>query len=136
MDLGKKPEIGYNKKMKYRNGIVDIDGTLISKWGQPFKINQEVVDFVKENIHNVIIVTGRKESEYKAKTEGLLDLLGIEPVALYMNPYGPEEADKYKESVANHLSNMKVSIAIDDNPDTRAIYESFGIKTIDPESIS
>jgi hypothetical protein len=52
-----------------------------------------------------------------------------------MNPYGPEESDKYKDSVANHLSNMKISIAIDDNPNTRAVYESYGIPTIDPKDI-
>jgi hypothetical protein len=51
-----------------------------------------------------------------------------------MNPEHYDKSDEFKDGIASNLQG-KIDIAIDDNPDVRAIYESYGISTIDPLSL-
>jgi|Laugrefa1bdmlbdn_1035148.scaffolds.fasta_scaffold05978_1 hypothetical protein len=117
---------------KYNTAIVDIDDTLVSGFWHDEQMtpNLAVVDFVKNNIENVIIVTGRQDT-MREVTIQLLDSLGIKYDALLMNPEHYEKADEFKDGIASNLQG-KVDIAIDDNPNVRAIYESYGIPSIDP----
>jgi hypothetical protein len=120
---------------KYNTAIVDIDDTLVSGFWHDEQMtpNQAVVDFVKNNIENVIIVTGRQDT-MREVTIKLLDSIGIKYDALLMNPEHYDKSDEFKDGIASNLQG-KIDIAIDDNPDVRAIYESYGISTIDPLSL-
>lgn len=120
---------------KYNTAIVDIDDTLVSGFWHDDAMtpNVAVVDFVKNNIENIIIVTGRQDTMREVTTQ-LLDSLGIKYDSLLMNPEHYDKSDEFKDGIAKILQG-KIDIAIDDNPDVRAIYESYGISTIDPLDI-
>jgi hypothetical protein len=120
---------------KYNTAIVDIDDTLVSGFwhDEAMTPNVAVVDFVKNNIENIIIVTGRQDT-MREVTIKLLDSIGIKYDALLMNPEHYDKSDEFKDGIAKILQG-KIDIAIDDNPNVRAIYESYGISTIDPLDI-
>jgi hypothetical protein len=126
--------IDYMKK--YNTAIVDIDDTLVSGFwhDEAMTPNMAVVNFVKNNIENVIIVTGRQDTMRDA-TVTLLESLGIKYDALLMNPEHYDKSDEFKDGIAKMLQG-KIELAIDDNPDVRAIYESYGIKSIDPVDLT
>jgi len=121
---------------KYNTAIVDIDDTLVSGYWRDEALipNLAVIDFVKNNIENVIIVTGRQDTMRDA-TVTLLESLGIKYEALLMNPEHYEKSDEFKNGVAKML-HSKVELAIDDNPDVRFIYASHGIKSLDPADLT
>ena len=126
--------IDYMKK--YNTAIVDIDDTLVSGFwhDEAMTPNMAVVDFVKNNIENIIIVTGRQDT-MREVTIQLLDSIGIKYDALLMNPEHYDKSDEFKDGIAKILQG-KIDIAIDDNPDVRAIYESYGISSIDPVDLT
>jgi len=121
---------------KYNTAIVDIDDTLVSGFwhDEAMTPNMAVVDFVKNNIENIIIVTGRQDT-MREVTIQLLDSIGIKYDALLMNPEHYDKSDEFKDGIAKILQG-KIDIAIDDNPDVRAIYESYGISSIDPVDLT
>jgi hypothetical protein len=121
---------------KYNTAIVDIDDTLVSGFwhDEAMTPNVAVVDFVKNNIENIIIVTGRQDT-MREVTIKLLDSIGIKYDALLMNPEHYDKSDEFKDGIAKILQG-KIDIAIDDNPDVRAIYESYGISSIDPVDLT
>lgn len=122
--------------------IVDIDDTLVSgdfndtaSTYTHISTNQAVVDFVNE-ADNIFVVTGRNES-LKKDTEELLSKIGLQYNRLYMNPNHYSLSDNHKDYIASILSaSIKVDLAIDDNPDVREIYTSYGIRSLDPALIS
>ena len=110
--------------------IVDIDDTLLRNGDQPI---QRVIDYVNALPGPKYIVTGRPEST-RAETVRALKKAGVRYNRLIMNPYSTSNSNKHKEEVAQKLKG-KVSLAIENNPEQRAIYSRYGIKTKDPASI-
>ena len=110
--------------------IVDIDDTLLRNGDQPI---QRVIDYVNALPGPKYIVTGRPEST-RAETVRALKKAGVRYNRLIMNPYSTSNSNKHKEEVAQKLKG-KVSLAIENNPEQRAIYSHYGIKTKDPASI-
>lgn len=110
--------------------IVDIDDTLLRNGSQPIK---RVIDYVNSLPGSKYIVTGRPEST-RAETVRQLKSAGVKYSRLYMNPYSTSNSNKHKSEVAGKLKG-EVSLAIENNPTQRAIYQRHGIKTKDPATI-
>ena len=110
--------------------IVDIDDTLLRNGTQPI---QRVIDYVNALPGPKYIVTGRPEST-RAETVRALKNAGVKYSRLYMNPYSTSNSNKHKAEVAEKLKG-KVNLAIENNPEQRAIYSRHGIKTKDPATI-
>ena len=104
--------------------IVDIDDTLLRNRTQPI---QRVIDYVNALPGPKYIVTGRPEST-RAETVRALKNAGVKYSRLYMNPYSTSNSNKHKAEVAERLKG-KVNLAIENNPEQRAIYSRHGIKT-------
>jgi hypothetical protein len=51
-----------------------------------------------------------------------------------MNPYSTSNSLKHKEEIAQKLKGS-ISLAIENNPEQRRMYERYGIKTLDPADI-
>ena len=110
--------------------IVDIDDTLLRNGSQPI---QRVIDYVNSLPGPKYIVTGRPAST-RAETVRALKSAGVKYSRLYMNPYSTSNSNKHKEEIGRKLKN-KVNLAIENNPEQRAIYSRLGIKTKDPATI-
>lgn len=110
--------------------IVDIDDTLLRYGTQPI---QRVIDYVNSLPGAKYIVTGRPEST-RAETVRALKNAGVKYNRLYMNPYSTSNSLKHKEEIAQKLKGS-VSLAIENNPEQRAMYARYGIKTLDPADI-
>ena len=110
--------------------IVDIDDTLLRYGTQPIR---RVIDYVNSLPGAKYIVTGRPESQ-RAETVRALKAAGVKYNRLYMNPYSTSNSLKHKEEIAQKLKGS-VSLAIENNPEQRAMYARYGIKTLDPASI-
>ena len=110
--------------------IVDIDDTLLRYGTQPIR---RVIDYVNSLPGEKYIVTGRPEST-RAETVRALKNAGVRYSRLYMNPYSTSNSLKHKEEIAQKLKG-KVSLAIENNPEQRAMYARYGIKTLDPADI-
>lgn len=116
--------MGYNNSMAI---IVDIDDTLLRAGVHPI---QRTIDYLKTLEGPVYIVTGRPASD-RHDTERALHNAGIRYSRLIMNPYSSAETARFKGEVAQRLKG-KVSLAIDNNANMRAVYSKAGIKTMDP----
>lgn len=110
--------------------IVDIDDTLLRNGDQPI---QRVIDYVNSLPGEKYIVTGRPES-IRSQTVRELKSAGVRYSRLYMNPYSTSNSNKHKAEIAQKLKG-KVTLAIENNPEQRAIYSRYGIKTLDPARI-
>ena len=110
--------------------IVDIDDTLLRNGSQPI---QRVIDYVNALPGPKYIVTGRPEST-RSETMRQLKSAGVHFSRLIMNPYSTSNSNKHKAEVAERLKG-KVNLAIENNPEQRAIYSRHGIKTLDPAKI-
>lgn len=110
--------------------IVDIDDTLLRNGSQPI---QRVIDYVNSLPGPKYIVTGRPAST-RAETVRALKSAGVKYSRLYMNPYSTSNSNKHKEEIGRKLKG-KVNLAIENNPEQRAIYSRLGIKTKDPATI-
>jgi hypothetical protein len=110
--------------------IVDIDDTLLRYGTQPIR---RVIDYVNSLPGAKYIVTGRPEST-RAETVRALKNAGVKYNRLYMNPYSTSNSLKHKEEIAQKLKGS-ISLAIENNPEQRRMYERYGIKTLDPADI-
>ena len=110
--------------------IVDIDDTLLRNGSQPI---QRVIDYVNALPGPKYIVTGRSEST-RSETIRALKSAGVKYSRLYMNPYSTSNSNKHKEEIGRKLKGS-VNLAIENNPEQRAIYNKIGIKTLDPSKI-
>ena len=110
--------------------IVDIDDTLLRNGSQPI---QRVIDYVNSLPGPKYIVTGRPAST-RAETVRALKSAGVKYSRLYMNPYSTSNSNKHKEEIGRKLRG-KVNLAIENNPEQRAIYSRLGIKTKNPATI-
>jgi ribonucleotide monophosphatase NagD (HAD superfamily) len=115
--------------------IVDIDGTLLTGNNGIDKTVAWVNE--KSKSYTIYLVTGRPEAE-RAKTTRALKSNGVKYNRLYMN-------DKYKdhEYTMEHkrnkatelLKNDNIVLAVDNDPDARAVYSKLGIPTKNPSSL-
>jgi hypothetical protein len=110
--------------------IVDIDDTLLRNGTQPI---QRVIDYVNSLPGAKYIVTGRPEST-RAETVRALKNAGVRYSRLYMNPYSTSNSNKHKKEIGEKLKGS-INLAIENNPEQRAIYSRIGIKTLDPSTI-
>lgn len=110
--------------------IVDIDDTLLRNGTQPIR---RVIDYVNALPGEIIIVTGRNQSQRK-ETVAALRAAGVRYSRLIMNPGSTAETAKFKYDVAVKLRS-KVNLAIDNNETMRAAYRRAGIKTKDPATL-
>jgi ribonucleotide monophosphatase NagD (HAD superfamily) len=115
--------------------IVDIDGTLLTGNNGIDKTIAWVNE--KSKSYTIYLVTGRPEAE-RANTTRALKSNGVKYNRLYMN-------DKYKdhEYTMEHKRNKatellkddNIVLAVDNDPDARAVYSKLGIPTKNPSSL-
>ena len=111
--------------------ICDIDDTLIHAG----ELVERVYNFVDEQDADLYIVTGRPISE-QTDTVAQLAALGIEYERLFMNDGSTANSLEFKKRTAEELlKTYNVTLAVENDADTRAAYASLGIETIDPADI-
>lgn len=111
--------------------ICDIDGTLLNG-SEPI---QKTVDYVDELEGEIIIVTGRMESD-RAETEAALNEAEVEYSRLIMNDDSSIATPAYKKATAEELlKTYNITLAIDNDEKARAAYRSLGIEVLNPADI-
>jgi len=109
--------------------IVDIDDTIVRYGDNPIEKN---IDYINSLGERKIIITGRPDGA-RVETVAMLKRIGFTYSRLMMNPYGTDEGAKWKRESAESLTD--IVLAIDNDPKVRRIYNSLGIKTLDPATI-
>jgi hypothetical protein len=109
--------------------IVDIDDTIVRYGDNPIQKN---IDYINNLEGRKVIITGRPDGA-RADTVATLKKIGFNYSRLMMNPYGSDKSGDWKREAAGKLSD--VALAIDNDPKVRRIYNSMGIKTMDPATI-
>lgn len=122
---------------KIRSGeeavIVDIDDTLLTSTGNP---KQNVIDYVnaKHTEYMIHIVTGRMIDD-RDRTVRELEDAGVKYDELHLNDTTAPTI-VWKEYKAKKIQEMHpVDLAIDNDEETRAMYRSLGIDTLNPADI-
>jgi len=122
---------------KIRSGeeavIVDIDDTLLTSTGNP---KQNVIDYVnaKHAEYMIHIVTGRMIDD-RDRTVRELEDAGVKYDELHLNDTTAPTI-VWKEYKAKKIQEMHpVDLAIDNDEETRAMYRSLGIDTLNPSDI-
>lgn len=112
--------------------IVDIDGTILRNGIYPIK---KTIDWVNAQ-DTVYIVTARPEAA-RASTVRALRNAGVQYNRLLMNNVGRSHADGL-ESKRRHGTELKsrVTMAVDNDADARRVYQSVGIKAVNPSSLT
>lgn len=112
--------------------ICDIDGTLLDDDDQPIR---PVIDYVNGTIGQLFIVSGRLESDADA-TRASLRAAGLRQFTMMLRPYVEKSTMLHKQIVAGELlAEYDIRLAIDNDADTRAMYDSLGIETVNPRDI-
>jgi len=109
--------------------IVDIDDTLVRYGDNPIQKN---IDYINALEGRKVVITGRPDGA-RSETVKTLKKIGFNYSRLMMNPYGSDKSGEWKREAAKSLSD--VVLAIDNDPKVRRIYNSLGIKTMDPATI-
>ena len=109
--------------------IVDIDDTIVRYGDNPIQKN---IDYINSLEGRKVIITGRPDGS-RVDTVAMLKKIGFNYSRLMMNPYGSDKSGDWKREAASSLSD--VALAIDNDPKVRRIYNSLGIKTMDPRTI-
>jgi len=127
---GRKPRV-QRKNMDASDGvIVDIDGTLVTESGAP---RQETINFVNNQweTRRIIIVTGRSADDQDA-TLATLDELGVKYDEYHFNDTTAPAIDFKRYKAGLLLEERDIVLAIDNDDDTRDMYEELGIPTMEP----
>lgn len=106
--------------------IVDIDGTLQIN-GQ---VNDDLVRYLNNRDEIKIVVTGRNESQREG-TAKFLDSIGLNYRGLRMSPGGNVNTYK-RETAIDLMERHDIVLAVENNPETRRVYEELGIPTMSP----
>jgi len=108
-------------------GISDLDETL-SLYGE---LNEPVYSFIKSQNINLVVVTGRHESNRMA-TMDLLDKLGVDYSELIMQPDNQNKSSTYKGDVASKLlaEGLDVVFVIENNAEARQAYKDAGVEKV------
>ena len=110
--------------------VCDIDGTLIAPGGNVISNTSEFLDEHSDE-YTIAIVTARQEDRRMSTTLALANA-DVAFDRLLMNKVGPTHEDGLKSKKANVDSLAGVVLAIDNDADVRALYESMGIKAVGP----
>jgi HK97 family phage prohead protease len=110
-----------------RVGVTDLDSTLLL-YGE---LNETVYSFIRSQNVDLIVVTGRHESNRVATTD-LLDKLGVSYSDLIMQPDGENKSVSYKGSIAERLlaEGLDVVFVIEDNAEAREAYLNAGVEKV------
>jgi HK97 family phage prohead protease len=113
--------------------IVDVDGTVLNG-SEGIQKNIDFVNGLGETdfIH---IVTGRLESD-REKTANDLHAAGLVYNALTLNDTDMASPEYKKATAEEILKTKEIKLAIDNGESARAAYQSLGIETMNPSSIS
>lgn len=113
--------------------IVDVDGTVLNG----SEGIQKNIDFVNElgKTDFIHIVTGRLESD-RDKTANDLHAAGLVYNALTLNDTDMASPEYKKATAEEILKTKEIKLAIDNGESARAAYQSLGIETMNPSSIS
>ena len=113
--------------------IVDVDGTVLNG----SEGIQKNIDFVNElgKVDFIHIVTGRLESD-REKTANDLHAAGLIYNALTLNDTDMASPEYKKATAEEILKTKEIKLAIDNGESARAAYQSLGIETMNPSSIS
>lgn len=113
--------------------IVDIDDTLINAEGNGIAKNVAYVNELHKD-HRIEIVTGRPDTQLHS-TKNDLERAGVHYDGLHLNDT-PAPSIRWKEYKAKKLmETQNVTMAIDNDADVRAMYESLGINAKAPSDI-
>jgi ribonucleotide monophosphatase NagD (HAD superfamily) len=112
--------------------VTDIDGTLIDKDGQTMT---QVVDYIKAEAEEVVVLTNRPESE-REKTVADLKATGLEYAQLIMNKDGTP-APEFKAATVKAMldAGVEVDEFIDNDQANRDAVEALGVEVCDPAEI-
>ena len=110
--------------------VCDIDGTLIAIGGAVIANTRDFLDEHADE-YTIAIVTARQEDRRMSTTMALANA-DVAFDRLLMNKVGPTHEDGLKSKKANVDSLSGVVLAIDNDADVRALYESMGIKAVGP----
>ena len=110
--------------------IVDVDGTLVTESGAA---RQETIDYVNNEWESkrIIIVTGRSEDEEDAVL-AVLDEFGVKYDEYHFNDTTAPAIDFKRYKAGLLLEERAIVLAIDNDDDTRDMYEELGIPTMEP----
>jgi len=131
MAEGRKPLGEYFGGVRAVNSpalICDIDDTLIH--------NGKLIDAVWQFVHSqqkaILLVTGRMEAD-RAETVAQLNHLGVDYDDLFMNDLDPSKTHEFKRAQGEKLAAVyDIIMAIDNDPEARAIYAELGMPVVDP----
>lgn len=118
--------------------IVDIDDTIV-KNGKPMNKTIEYIDEKKDD-YRIVIISGRPIARLEETKKELQDL-GVYYDEIYLQDFAEktsgEVGKKFKEYKAKKLyeSGFTPVEAIENDPETRSVYESLGIDALDPEKV-
>lgn len=112
--------------------VTDIDGTIIDG-GKPI---QRVLDYIKAEAEEVVVLTNRPESD-RAQTVADLKTTGLTYSELIMNKDGMP-APEYKAAAVKAMldDGVEVDEFIDNDAANRAAVEALGVEVLDPADIT
>lgn len=114
--------------------VTDIDGTILSEEGKPV---QAVIDYIKKNSEEVVVLTARWESK-REQTVADLEQTGLAYERLIMMPddYAGTASEFKADQVKAMLEDdMRVDEFIDNDDDNRAAVAALGVKVTDPDDL-
>ena len=116
-----------------RIGISDFDDTLYVSGG----LNQSVYDWIDSQDVDLVVVTGRHESN-REETTALLNKLGVDYLDLIMQPDNQNDSAVYKGAVAEKFlaDGLDVVFVVENNAEARAAYKEAGVSVVvDPADL-
>jgi HK97 family phage prohead protease len=116
-----------------RIGISDFDDTLYVSGG----LNQAVYDWIDSQDVDLVVVTGRHESN-REETTALLNKLGVDYKDLIMQPDNQNDSAAYKGAVAEKFlaDGLDVVFVVENNAEARAAYKEAGVSVVvDPANL-
>ena len=110
--------------------IVDIDDTLVTSSGNP---RQATIDYVNAlwDSHRIIIVTGRS-ADQEEETIAALEEFGVKVDEWHFNDTTAPAIDFKRYKAGLLLEERPIVLAIDNDDDTRDMYEDLGINSEEP----
>jgi HK97 family phage prohead protease len=116
-----------------RIGISDFDDTLYVSGG----LNQAVYSYIEAQDVDLVVVTGRHESN-REETTALLNKLGVDYLDLIMQPDNQNDSALYKGAVAEKFlaDGLDVVFVVENNAEARAAYKEAGVSVVvDPADL-
>jgi len=110
--------------------IVDIDDTLVTSSGNPRQATIDYVNGLWES-HRIIIVTGRP-ADQEDETIAALEEFGVKVDEWHFNDTTAPAIDFKRYKAGLLLEERPIVLAIDNDDDTRDMYEDLGIDSEEP----